>query len=233
MEFHPQKCSVLRISKARDPRTFQYQLKGVTLEEEQSSKYLGVDIQSKLSWKNHISRITKKSNSMLGFLRRNLRQASEETKAKAYFTMVRSNLDYCCTIWNPHQRDQKAQIEMVQRRAARFVTSRYRNTSSVTDMLDYLGWESHETRRSKLQLIVLYKIVHGLIDIPPDDYSIQGDSRTRAAHKFKYQRYSTSIESYKNSFFPRTIPLWNRLPATVAEAPSLVSFKRGLSDLTF
>ena len=186
MEFHPQKCSVLKISKARALRTFQYQLKG-----------LGVDIQSNLSWKNHISRITKKSNSMLGFLRRNLCQASEETKAMAYFTMVRSNLDYCCTIWNPHQRDQKAQIEMVQRRAARFVTSRYRNTSSVTNMLDYLGWESHETRRSKLQLIVLYKIVHGLIDIPPDDYLIQGDSRTRAAHKFKYQPYSTSTESYK------------------------------------
>ena len=85
MEFHPQKCSVLRISKARDPRTLQYQLKGV------------MDIQSNLSWKNHISRITKKSNSMLGFLWRNLRQASEETKAHAYFTS--------CTIWNPHQRD--------------------------------------------------------------------------------------------------------------------------------
>ena len=46
-------------------------------------------------------------------------------------------------------------------------------------------------------------------------------------------QYSTSTESYKNSFFPKTIPLWNRLPATVAEAPSLVSFKRGLSDLSF
>ena len=30
MKFHPQKCSVLRISKARDPRTFQYQLIGGT-----------------------------------------------------------------------------------------------------------------------------------------------------------------------------------------------------------
>ena len=54
-----------------------------------------------------ISRITKKSNNMLGFLRRNLRQESEETKAHAYFTMVRSNLDYCSTIWSPYQRDQK------------------------------------------------------------------------------------------------------------------------------
>ena len=170
MEFHPQKCSVMRISRARTPRTFQYHLKGVPLAEEQSSKYLGMDLLSNLSWKNHICQITKKSNNVLGFLRRNLRQASEELKAQAYFTMVRSNQVYCSTIWSPYQRDQKHQVEMVQRRSALFVTNRYRNTNSVKDMLDYLGWESHEIRRSKLQLIVLYKIVHELIDIPPTDY---------------------------------------------------------------
>ena len=223
----------MRISRARIARNFQYHFKGVALEEELSSKYLGVDLQSNLSWKNHISRITKKSNNMLGFLRRNLRQASEETKAQAYLTMVRSNLDYCSTIWSPYQRDQKHQIEMVQRRSARFVTNRYRNTSSVTNMLDYLSWESHETRRSKLQLIVLYKIVHGLIDIPPTDYLTQTCSRTRTVHKYKYQKYSTSTDCFKYSFFPQTIPLWNRLPGAAAEAPSLVSFKRELSNLTF
>ena len=168
---------------------------------------------------------------MLGFLCRNQRQASEETKALAYFTMVWSNLDYCSTIWSPYQRDQKHQIETVQRRSARFVTNGYRNTSSVTNMLDYLGWESHETR-SKLQLIVLYKIVHGLLDIPPTYYLTQTSSRTRTAHKYKYQQYSTSTDCFKYSFFPRTIPLWNKLPAAAAEAPSLVSFKRELSNLT-
>ena len=75
------------------------------------SKYLGVDLQSNLSRKNHISRITKKSNNMLGFLRHNLRQASEETKAQAYFTMVRSNLDYCSTIWSSYQRDQNTRLK--------------------------------------------------------------------------------------------------------------------------
>ena len=122
---------------------------------------------------------------------------------------------------------------MVQRRSARFVTNRYRNTSSVTNMLDYLGWESHEMRRSKLQLIVLYKIVHGLIDIPPTDYLTQTSSRARTAHKYKYQQYSTLTHCFKYSFFLRTIPLWNRLPAAAAEAPSLVSFKRELSNLSF
>ena len=83
MEFHPQKCNVMRISRARVARTFQYHLKGVSLAEERSSKYQGVDLQANLSWKNHIIWITEKSNNMLGFLRHNLRQASEEIKAHA------------------------------------------------------------------------------------------------------------------------------------------------------
>ena len=65
MEFHSQKCSGMCISRARIARTFQYHLKGVSFAEEKSSKYLGVDLQSNLSWKNHISRITKISNNML------------------------------------------------------------------------------------------------------------------------------------------------------------------------
>ena len=82
-------CYVYR---AKSPMTFSYRLKGTVLAEEETSKYLGVDLQNNLSWNQHVhvSRVTKKANSMLGFLRRNLRKASEETKAQAYMSMVRS-----------------------------------------------------------------------------------------------------------------------------------------------
>ena len=68
------------------------------------AEYLGVNIQSNLVWNNHIDRVTKKSNNMLGFLRCNLRSASSETNTNAYITMVRSNLEYCVSAWNPHQK---------------------------------------------------------------------------------------------------------------------------------
>ena len=144
MAFHPQKCSVLSIKRSRSPVKYSYRLKGHVLDLQDSTKYLGVDIQSSLSWKTHIDRITKKSNSMLGFLRRNVRSCSEETKANAYFsmTMVRSNLEYCSSVWSPHHKDQIHKIEMVQRRAARYTTNRFRNTSSVSSMIDQLQRES-------------------------------------------------------------------------------------------
>ena len=120
------------------------------------------------------------------------------------------------------QRDQKYQIEMVQQWAARFVTNRYSNISSVSDRLDYLCWESHETRRSKLQLTVLFKIFHGLTDIPTLDDVGKLQSEISPRSQVSAVLYINC--SFKLSFFPMTIPMWDRLPATEAEASSLVFF---------
>ena len=53
-------------------------------------------------------------------------------KELAYFSLVRSFADYCSTVWDPHQKYNHDKLEMVQRRAARFVKSKYKRTESVT-----------------------------------------------------------------------------------------------------
>ena len=73
------------------------------------------------------------------------------------------------TVWDPHTRTQINQIEKVQRRAARYVTNRYHNTSSVTDMLQNLNWPSLEMRRTRVRLIMFYKIIHHVVAIHPLD----------------------------------------------------------------
>ena len=90
-----------------------YTLKGHTLKTQEVTKYLSVDLQSNLSWKIYIDRISKKANSMLGFLRHNLRASSEDTKANAYYSMVQSILDYCTSEWNPHHKDHIRKLGMV------------------------------------------------------------------------------------------------------------------------
>jgi hypothetical protein len=233
MSFHPDKCNIMRVTRSKNPILFNYHLTGHQLVAEDTTKYLAVDLSHDLSWSHHIDRTTKKANSMFGFLKRNLRITNQETKSAAYFSLVRPNIEYCASIWNPNHKQSMQKLEMTQRRAARYTTNNYTTTCSVNEMLQQLKWKTLESRRTKIQLIMFYKIVNKLVDIPADHYLTPSKTRIRTTHSKKMLQYHTRTDTLKFSFFFRTIPTWNMLPATVAEAPDLVSFKRGLVSLQF
>ena len=90
-------------------------------------------------------------------------------------------------------------IEMIQRRAAIYVSNRFRNTSSVSSMLDVLQWESFESRGTKIQLTLLLKIKNDMVDIRAGDYLASSKGRTRQAYSKKFRQISTRTDSYKFS----------------------------------
>jgi hypothetical protein len=94
MDFHPDKCSTLHVTRSRKPILQDYILKGHKLTSEASSKYLGVELHSDMSWRSHIDKTVKKANSTLGFLRRNLKVSNQDTKTAAYKTLVRPTIEY-------------------------------------------------------------------------------------------------------------------------------------------
>ena len=103
MEFHPDKCTVLTVSKKKQPLAFNYTLHGHILQHETSTKYLGCTLTSDLNWGTHISNICSKANRTLGFLQRNLHISSRNIKQQAYKTLVRPQLEYSSTVWDPYQ----------------------------------------------------------------------------------------------------------------------------------
>ena len=46
----------------------------------------------------------------------------------SYFSLVRPHLEYAASVWDPHEIGLKIELERVQRRAARYVKSRYDST---------------------------------------------------------------------------------------------------------
>ena len=152
MEFHPHKCNVLRVTRSRSPIIFNYTLHGTTLKSTESTKYLGVTLTKDLTWGKYVDNIRAKANQQLAFVRRNIRTRLSSTKEKLYNTLVRPHIEYAATVWDPHISKQKHSLEMVQRRAARWVTNIYHDTSSVSDMLPTLGWRSLEYRRATSRL---------------------------------------------------------------------------------
>ena len=76
-------------------------VQGETFENVSSIPYLGVCLSKTLEWKAHINKITSKANSTLGFLLRNLKACPPKLRETAYFSLVRSSLEYSSAVWTP------------------------------------------------------------------------------------------------------------------------------------
>ena len=139
-------------------------------------------------------------------------------------------MEYSCPIWDPYRQGDVDKLNKIQRAAARFVTNNYQRKSSVTALIQDLGWTDLQTRRKNFRLTSLYKILNGLIAVPVSDLLAPADERTRSGHKksFKHIRANTTLG--QNSFLYKTIPDWNHLPPAAIESRSIAAFKSQLSD---
>ena len=230
MKFNVAKCHSMRVTRHQHHKQilFDYSLRNQTLENVESAKYLGITITDNMDWGQHVSEISSKAPETLGFLRRNLAFAPRSAKEVAYKTLVQPKLEYAAPIWSPHLKLQINQIENVQRTAARWTCRRWRNTSSVGEMLDELEWPSLEARRDKSSLLLFHKIHCGAVSIEKDKYMTPAHSlkTTRSSHSAQYRRrHQTYSDALKNSLLPRTIPHWNSLSPSVANTQSTEEFR--------
>ena len=165
-----------------------------------------------------------KANSKLSFLHHNLKGCPETLKKTAYFSLIRSFMEYGAIVWDAYQTYNSDKVRRVQHRAARFVKSRNIRYSSVSDMLDELGWPPLSQRRQVAQLILFYKIINGLAQVPFEGILVKVyKGMTRRKHNMKFRQIGYRTSQYGQSFFPKTISAWNGLAFT--EAPSLAVFR--------
>eukprot|EP00057_Strongylocentrotus_purpuratus_P010558 XP_011665032.1 PREDICTED: RNA-directed DNA polymerase from mobile element jockey-like [Strongylocentrotus purpuratus] len=229
MLFNAKKCYSMRIHRKQKPIILNYTMGDEVLAAVSSQSYLGMEIHEKLSWKHHIKAVAAKANRTLGFIRRNLSLCSSAIKKQAYTTLVRSQLEYGAAIWDPYRQNLIDSLEKVQRRGIRFITGNHSREDSVTAMRLNIGLPTLQERRLESRLAMMYKILHHQIAIPLPDYISQKDRATRSQHHLRFTRLGTSSDSYKYSFFPRTMKDWDELPTNIIELPTLKQFKEAIS----
>ena len=120
MVFNPDKCERIRITKRKIIQT-SYNI---------NAKYLGVTIDNTPSWNSHIDAVTKNANQTTAFLHRNLSSCPKDVKAKCYKSVVRPQLEYASTVWDPVTKTNIAKVKYVQRRFGRFY---YRVTMTIAE----------------------------------------------------------------------------------------------------
>ena len=145
----------------------------------------------------------------------------------AYKTLVRPQLEYAATVWESSVKNQTSAIEMVQRRAARFITSNYSRRSSVTSMLRELHLETLKARRVRSRATMLFRTLKGWVELPTEH--LRPANTITRGHNQRFVRPMCHVKSYKDSFYPAAIAFWNQLPQSLVDSESLEEFRRGVN----
>lgn len=164
LQINISKCNVISFTRKREVslQYFNYNIRGNTLNRVCAIKDLGVTFDSKLTFENHVNNITSKAYRMLGFISRSLNHFKQlQTYKLLYFTYVRSNLEYCTSVWSPYCDIRISAIERVQRRFTRIIYRRFhypgeKNYHMRNVRLDLLSLEERRTISDELTLYKIY-----------------------------------------------------------------------------
>ena len=97
MSFNINKCHTLHAHRKKQPIIHTYTMDNTPVTPVTHHPYLGIELQSDLTWTTHIQNTTNKAQKTLNMLKRNLKQASTTVKSQAYKTIVRPQLDASVT----------------------------------------------------------------------------------------------------------------------------------------
>jgi len=104
MKLNIGKCVILTCSRSTSPLKHLYYIDNTVLNRINQHHYLGILFNSHMSFSMHINTIISNAMKTLNFVRQNVHNCNESTKAAAYLGLVRPKLEYASAVWDPHQK---------------------------------------------------------------------------------------------------------------------------------
>lgn len=189
---------------------------------------LGVTFQSDLKFNKHIVKCVNKANKMIGIIRRTFTSLDKEMFLTLYKSMIRPYMEYATTVWSPHLKKDIFILENTQRRATKLV-------KEIKDLpyetrLRFLGLPTLSYRRSRNDMIQVYKILNQIDKLDKDIFFKECNQSSTRGHSQKLAKINSRLNVRLKSFSLRVINPWNSLPETCIQSRDINNFKSNLNE---
>ena len=225
MKVNPDKFQCIVFGNVEDPGEFV--IDNQTIIPESTVKLLGLNIDSKLNFNNHVSYICQKASRQVNVLARLSRVLNENSKMLLYNSFVECYFNYCCTLWHFCSNNDTYKMEKVQKRALRYITMDFK--TQYDELLSMCHKSPLYVERLRKIAELVYKISNCKCPsylnhlASKNDY----DVNLRSADNMKIPKYKT-ITYGKKSLNYVAPQLWNSIPHNIQTSCSLVSFKQNV-----
>ena len=157
---------------------------------------------------------------------------------KAYISYARPHLEYASIVWNPGLdartfKGLKIKLEKVQQ----FFTRRLIERCSLpytpyNERLIYLNLDSLEIRRTRFDLVMVYKLFNGLVSMNTSSIiNIKKTNYNTRGHSLQISMNTCKLNVTKNLLNNRIAKIWNGLDEHIVLANSLYTFKNHIKKI--
>ena len=213
--FEPSKCKSMVMSRKRPPSKLDLFFDNCKLTQNNDLEILGVKLDSKLVWSNHISAIATRAGQRLGALRKVANKLDIQGRANVYKAQVRSLMEYASLSWMNAAPSHLQQLDNIQKKALKVIGV------DEDTACKQLNIPSLHHRRRVAAATVLYKMhtskcpadLQALLPPPLEKCRTTRYTLDLPGHALSLPKSRT--QCLDRSFIHTAIPLWNSLPASV------------------
>ena len=207
-------------------------VRGVEIERIHSYRYLGLIIDHRLKWTDHVAHVKSKIRPFLAVLRRCASLLPESSKLSLYYSAIHSHLLYLLSIWGTTALYRLQELERMQNKSLRFIFWRdYRFGGLSTNDLykkykilklsDLVKYES---------IMTIFRVRAGILRTSVD-FPLNSEMDVRTLRRQSFFHVPQSRTGYHlNSLAHRGISWFNDLDNATRRERNLTPFKRSLKD---
>ena len=202
-------------------------LNGSPLERKSNTLFLGVKLDSKLNWEDHITYIKGKIARNIGVISRARHALNESTMRTLYFAFIYPYLTYCLEVWGSATQSRLNSIFKLQKLICRIITRSPPRTPTLP-LLRQLNLLSLHELHKYLVLCFMYKGHRGRLPAPVRRLVLQ---RTTRLHLVTRQIENLLVPRFKHSLSCASLlyigpKFWNSILPTFNIDVSYIVFKK-------
>lgn len=203
-------------------------INNTVIEQVHETRLLGVIVDSRLSWKKHISNIIAKMGRGISIMRRHANFLTSNIRNYVMKALILTYLDYCPAVWSNATGEYMNRLQLIQNRAAR-VALRCSYRRNIILMHKDLNWLLVEDRLLYSLLIFIRNISNSKFPsvlFKHLSFSVENHQySTRHATKGNFTLPIVRTNAIKNTVVFRGMKEWNYLPKHILLTNDANKFK--------
>jgi hypothetical protein len=191
-----------------------------------AAKYLGIYLDSSLSWNMHVDELCKKIQKLCGPFYYISNYITQDMAKQLYYAFVHPHLLYGIEIYGCTSKSNSNRLQVLQSKTLKILTRTDQRASS-TELLKKMHMLNIDDIYSLTLLLFVYKQQHQMLPIIFNDtFTLNKNMRDRATRQDNLLYIERSQTNFgKNKMSNLAAGLWNTLPEEIKSAESAKIFK--------